>query len=164
MRRITSLAVMLACGLAFNACSDPMAKYTKGQTKEAGFVQAAAKGDLDAVNAFLESVLGGLDAGVVVLDNELRIQAWNGAAYDLWGLRGEEVVGQHFLNLDIGLPTEQLRRPIRDALAGNADGVVRVDALNRRGRAITVAVRFAPLRVDGGPLRGAILMMEADAE
>src|SRR5207253_1289561 len=78
--------------------------------------------ELNEVNAFLESVLGGLDSGVVVLDNELRIQAWNGAAYDLWGLRGEEVVGQHFLNLDIGLPTEQLRKPIRDALAGDARG------------------------------------------
>src|SRR6185503_11035035 len=56
MATMTARALMLACGLALVGCSDPMAKYTKnGQTKEAGFVQAAGKGDLDAVNAFIEA-------------------------------------------------------------------------------------------------------------
>ena len=31
-------------------------------------------------------------------------------AEELWGLRADEVVGQHFLSLDIGLPVEQLAR------------------------------------------------------
>ena len=120
--------------------------------------------ELNEVNAFLESVLAGLDAGVVVLDKELRVQAWNGTASDLWGLRSDEVVGQHFLNLDIGLPTDKLRKPLRDALAGKTDGVLRLDAVNRRGRPIALDIRLAPLRLAGGGPLGAILMMEADTK
>ena len=37
---------------------------------------------------------------------------------DLWGLRNEEVKGQNFLNLDIGLPVENLRADIRACLSG----------------------------------------------
>ena len=42
-----------------------------------------------------------------------RCSVWNRQAEELWGLRPEEAVGQHFLNLDIGLPTDQLRPLIR---------------------------------------------------
>jgi two-component system CheB/CheR fusion protein len=117
--------------------------------------------DLNEVNAFLETVLATLEAGVVVVDTELRVQAWNGAAYELWGLRSDDVLGKHFLNLDIGLPVERLRQEIRDAFAGKVDGGVELDAVNRRGRHIRCVVRLAPLTVDGGDPRGAILMFEA---
>ena len=32
-------------------------------------------------------------AGVVVIDNDMRVLAWNAKAQDLWGLRSDEVVG-----------------------------------------------------------------------
>ena len=51
------------------------------------------------------------------------------AAEDLWGLRAHEVVGQHFLNLDIGLPFEQLRPLLREVLgeqSGPADPVASI--------------------------------------
>ena len=44
--------------------------------------------------------------------------AWNDAAPRLWGLRAAEVRGQHLLNLDIGLPVDELRDPLRAVLAG----------------------------------------------
>ncbi|MEV6904337.1 hypothetical protein [Amycolatopsis sp. NPDC051372] len=56
--------------------------------------------DLDEVNEFLESIL----TGIIVIDAEMQIKAWN-----LWcrrpvGVRRDEAEGAHLLNLDIGLP------------------------------------------------------------
>jgi two-component system CheB/CheR fusion protein len=120
--------------------------------------------ELNQTNFFLESILGSLDAAVVVLDQELRVSAWNDGAYELWGLRGEEVQGTHFMNLDIGLPVEKLRTPLRKMLAsGEADQPITLEATNRRGRTIQCRVRLSPL-VDGAQApRGLIVFMEVDA-
>ena len=118
--------------------------------------------ELNSANAFLEAVLTSIRLGVVVLDNELRVLAWNAGARDLWGLTPDEAAGQHFLNLDIGLPVDRLRAPIRDVLA---DGAVPKDlaleAINRRGRPILCRVNIAPLGTDGSKA-GAILTMQAE--
>ena len=58
--------------------------------------------ELNAANAFLQSVMTSLRGGVAVVDRELRLLAWSRHAEELWGLRVEEVSGQHLLNLDIG--------------------------------------------------------------
>jgi two-component system CheB/CheR fusion protein len=117
---------------------------------------------LDGANAFLETVLTSLRAGVAVVDPDLRIQVWNRRAEDLWGLRSEEVVGQHFLNLDIGLPFEQVRPLLRGALGdGAGPAELMIEAVNRRGRSIVVRVACTPLtgeRIGGG----AIVVMESD--
>jgi two-component system CheB/CheR fusion protein len=115
--------------------------------------------ELNDVNAFLESVLGGLSAAVIVVDRELVVTAWNEAARELWGLTSQEVHGQHLLNLDIGLPVEKLRGPARSALAGELSSLD-LAAVNRRGKPIKVALRFAPLASTGNDVRGAIVMME----
>jgi PAS domain-containing protein len=72
---------------------------------------------------------------VVVLDHDLRVLVWNHGSEDLWGVRQEEVQGQHFLTLDIGLPVDQVRPALRQAMAAE-DGSrsTMVDATNRRGR------------------------------
>jgi two-component system CheB/CheR fusion protein len=118
--------------------------------------------ELNAVNAFLEGVLGSLSSAVIVLDRELRVEAWNNAARDLWGLRSDEVNGQHFLNLDIGLPLEPLRTPVRSVLAGDGQEPFQIDAVNRRGRPIDVTVRIAPLSSSTGEVLGVIMMMDAE--
>jgi two-component system CheB/CheR fusion protein len=115
---------------------------------------------LDDSNRFQASILASLRSAVVVLNTEMTIRTWNRRAEDLWGLRAEEVEGSHFLNLDIGLPVDQLRSPIRAALGGNADGSEHhVPAVNRRGRSIDCTVQITPLR-DGGEVFGAILVMD----
>ena len=43
--------------------------------------------ELDEVNDFLESILTSIRSGVVVVDIEMRVLAWNRGAEDLWGLR-----------------------------------------------------------------------------
>jgi len=120
---------------------------------------------LDDANAFMETVLTGLRAGVAVVDHELQVRVWNKRAEDLWGLRGSEVVGQHFLNLDIGLPFEMVRPLLRAALGPDqVSGEVAVEAVNRRGRQITVRVACTPLRGRTGENsgHGAIVVMESD--
>ncbi len=116
--------------------------------------------ELDQVNAFLESILGSLRNGVVVLDRDLRVQAWNDHATELWGLRSEEVIGEHFLNLDVGLPVAHVAGVLRASLASGDEGVIELDATNRRGRKIRCLVTCSPLRGPTGEARGVIVQME----
>jgi two-component system CheB/CheR fusion protein len=116
---------------------------------------------LDDANGFLEAVLTSLRAGVAVLNRDLRIQAWNRRAEELWGLRREEAIGEHFLNLDIGLPTEKLRPMIRQALAdGGTRGAVELEAVNRRGRQIRVRIECTALANGERAVSGVVLVME----
>jgi two-component system, chemotaxis family, CheB/CheR fusion protein len=122
-------------------------------------------GELNDVNLFLESILTSLGLGVAVVDSHQRVQVWNSRAEDLWGLRPDEAVENHFLSLDIGLPSEQLAAPLRSVLSGASQREVReLDAVNRRGRSILVVATIMPLIApaadDGDGVRGAIVMME----
>jgi two-component system CheB/CheR fusion protein len=117
--------------------------------------------ELDQVNLFLESILGSLGSGVVVLTNNLSIRIWNREAEDLWGLRSDEVVGEHFLNLDIGLPVAELSADIRRTLAGAEEPISRVlQAVNRRGRRIECEVTLSPLTSDRSEIEGVIILMD----
>jgi two-component system CheB/CheR fusion protein len=116
--------------------------------------------ELGELNAFLESIFTSLRGGVAVVDRDLQVQKWNSRAEDMWGLRSDEAVHKNFLNLDIGLPTDQLRAPIRNSLAGEHEEVT-VDATNRRGKAVRLKVSCTPLV---SPIKqtvsGVILVME----
>ncbi|HEX3233208.1 MAG TPA: CheR family methyltransferase [Gemmatimonadales bacterium] len=113
------------------------------------------------LNAFLESILRGLRSGVVVVDQDLHVRKWNHHAEEMWGLRPEEVLQRNFLNLDSGLPVEQLRAPIRACLQGESEHLqVLVQATNRRGRAIQVRVTCTPLTAGLPDVRGVILLMD----
>ena len=116
--------------------------------------------ELNQVNAFLESILESLNAGVVVTDRDLVVQAWNDEATDLWGLRADEVHGQHLMNLDIGLPIESVTQLLRSTIADGSAHEAMVDATNRRGRAIRCRVRTSPLQTAGGEAHGVIVVMD----
>jgi len=121
--------------------------------------------ELNDTNAYLEGILSSLNAAVVVLDQDLGIRGWNQGARELWGLIEDEVHGKHFLNLDIGLPVDQLRSPIRKVLTGEEQEVVTLPAVNRRGRQIETRVTVTPLPMgDGDESRGVILMMEVEED
>jgi two-component system CheB/CheR fusion protein len=118
-------------------------------------------GELDTANAFLEAILTGLQAGVVVLTPELHVRVWSRQAEELWGLRQDEAVGEHFLNLDIGLPTDLLRSLIRRTLGGEEGSAeTTVTAVNRRGRSIDVRVLASALWGVADDPAGIILTME----
>ena len=122
--------------------------------------------ELIQINAFLESILTSLRGGVVVVDQDLRIQIWNHKSEHLWGLRTEEAIGQNFLNLDIGLPVEQLRQPIRACLSGNpgSSEEVLLKAINRWGKTIPCRITCTSINSTQGQIQGAILLMEERGE
>jgi len=120
-------------------------------------------GELDRVSERFESVLSSLALGVAVLDPGRRIQVWNRRAEDLWGVRGEEAVGQDFLGLDIGLPVAHLAAALRAVLGGTQPREeIALQAVDRRGRTIRCATTVVPLRADAtdGRPDGAIVLME----
>jgi two-component system CheB/CheR fusion protein len=117
--------------------------------------------ELNLANAFLESVLAGLRAAAVALDCNFNILMWNSKASDLWGLRADEVQGQSWLQLDIGLPVERLREPIRALLAKTSvHEEIILDATNRRGRAFRCRVSCTPLLDMDQDIQGVIVLME----
>ena len=79
-------------------------------------------------------------------------------------MRQDEAVDHHFLALDIGLPTEQLAPALRAALSDGGERIrVELDAVNRRGRAISCVTTVMPLHAadgDGTTARGAIVLMQ----
>jgi len=116
--------------------------------------------ELNRLNALLESIWAGLGGAVAVLDPDLRVLVWNHGSEELWGVRQEEVQGQHFLNLDIGLPIDQLRPALRAAMSGeNGTQSTVLQATNRRGRAVTCRVTCNPLLDSDKALRGVIVVV-----
>jgi two-component system, chemotaxis family, CheB/CheR fusion protein len=117
--------------------------------------------ELDEVNAFLETILTSMGVAVIVLDRDLTVRVWNAGSTDLWGVRADEAEGDHLLGLDLGLPVERLKAPLREILRNGQDRVELVlDATNRRGRRIECKVVALPFSVDGNETSGAILVME----
>jgi two-component system CheB/CheR fusion protein len=119
--------------------------------------------EVDALNGFMESVLGGLNAAIIVVGPDLKVRFWNRQSQELWGLREDEAVGHHLFDLDSGIPHEALRQPVQKALdqhEGKSDMVL--EAVNRRGRTVQLRVTVAAL--DGAePERGgAMMLMEVD--
>jgi two-component system, chemotaxis family, CheB/CheR fusion protein len=121
--------------------------------------------ELDEVNGFLESILTSLNVGVAVLDSDLRVRAWNRRADDLWGLRADEVEGKNFLNLELGLPVEQLRQSIRQAMIDDGGPAeLTLPAVNRLGRSITCRITISRLNtLDGGRPAGVVVIFEESA-
>ena len=121
--------------------------------------------ELNISKGFLEAVLSNLKVGVVVVDSDLHIANWNSHAEDLWGLRSSEVMGLPFLELDIGLPVEQLKHPIRDVLDGKSNLLELVlNAINRRGKIIQCQVTCTAFTGGTANTLCVVLMMEADQE
>jgi two-component system CheB/CheR fusion protein len=119
--------------------------------------------ELDYVNGFLEVILTSLGVAVTVLDHSRRVQVWNRAAEDLWGLREAEALDQDFLALDIGLEPQRLASALRAVIFGGEPRNTTLEAVNRRGRSIRCEVSILPLSDGDGeisaPPRGAIVLM-----
>lgn len=117
--------------------------------------------DLNKSNTFLQAVLMGLRAGVVVVDARLTVLVWNHWAENLWGLRAEEVVGQPLLSLDIGLPLQSLVAPLRACLSqeqGHQEITLR--ATNRLGKMVECRITCNALDSPDQSVKGAIILME----
>jgi two-component system CheB/CheR fusion protein len=122
-------------------------------------------GEIHEVNDLMESILGSLNVGVAVLDADLSVSVWSQRAENLWGVRKEETLGKPFLKLDIGIPLTALQGPIRDCLAGTADGKdgtngkLSIDGVNRRGKPIRCQVSCSLLEKSNGKPHQVLLVM-----
>ncbi|MGH8866907.1 MAG: CheR family methyltransferase [Actinomycetes bacterium] len=133
--------------------------------------------EISDLNGFMESILASMRGAVAVVNRNLEIQVWNQQAEEMWGLRPDEAVGQHLLNLDIGLPVERVRplvwrmlgdesgpeRRTSASADGSADGdwdTMELESINRRGRPIRVRVRASPLQGANHTVTGAILVID----
>jgi two-component system, chemotaxis family, CheB/CheR fusion protein len=118
--------------------------------------------EINDVNTFLKTILSTIGLAVAVLDRDQRVEIWNGKAREIWGVTPEEAEDEHLLSLDIGLPVEKLRQPIRDALSGTSQREeVVLEATNRRGRTFQCCVTLLPLGDGGdGTVSGVLMIME----
>jgi two-component system CheB/CheR fusion protein len=116
--------------------------------------------ELHQLTEFLESIWAGLGGAVAVLDPELRVLVWNQDFEELWGFREAEVQGQSFLDLDIGLPVDQVRPALQLAMSdGNGSQSTVLQATNRRGKTLTCRVTCSPLVGDDKTVRGVIVVV-----
>jgi two-component system CheB/CheR fusion protein len=122
--------------------------------------------EITDLNTFMESILGSLEAAVIVLDRDLVVQVWTRQAHELWGLRADETVGEHLLNIDSGLPTAELHPWLRSVITGQQTAFVgrRLRAVNRRGRSVDLRVTVTALQTDSELPAGALILMEDVSE
>ena len=122
--------------------------------------------ELNEMNSFLETILTTIGLAVAVLDRRQHVQIWNGQARELWGVSGDEAADQHLFALEIGLPVEKLKGPLRACLSGESQREELVlDAVNRRGKAFRCRVTCLPLAAGSdGNLSGVIVLMEPEPE
>jgi two-component system, chemotaxis family, CheB/CheR fusion protein len=120
--------------------------------------------ELDEARGFVDSLVNSIRFGTVVVDREMRVVVWNGGCEELWGLRSQETIGSVLTSLDIGLPMDDVKPLIGNALVDpDTTGEVVVEAVNRRGRAARVHVTCTALRSPQGSVNGALLLMDTKA-
>jgi two-component system CheB/CheR fusion protein len=147
---------------------ETMNEELQSMNDELQYTNAALRdrqGDVDRLNQFTAAVLGSMDAGVVVVDTDMKVLTWNNGAEELWGVRADEAVGADLMKLDIGLPVDQLRQSIEAqlGLADAAPQTVVLDAVNRRGRQVQVRVKMATIHDHGGPSPAVVILMDTRA-
>jgi two-component system, chemotaxis family, CheB/CheR fusion protein len=122
----------------------------------------------EAANEYLlyaESVLGSINAGIVVLDSRLDVLSWNRWSENVWGLRADEVIGESVMSLDFGLPIRKLRSDIDAVLSEELHAAIRdLDAIDRHGRRTVCRVTVSPLVFEGDSVHGIVLLIEDISE
>ena len=119
-------------------------------------------GEVSDLNAFMQSILASLESAIVVVDRDLVVRAWTPQAHELWGLREDETLGRHVLNLDSGLPVAELHPWLRAVIRGDREAVIgrHMAVVNRRGRSVTLRVTLTPMHDRDGTVGGVLLVME----
>ncbi len=125
-------------------------------------VQRERSDEVEQLNRFIEGILATLGVAVVVLDDQRTVKVWNAIASELWGLRGDEVDGMPFFDLDFGLPRDDIRSAVDDVMSVQEPRTATVPAVDRRGRRFDCTVRSLPLVDDSSTSFGVILLMWRD--
>jgi two-component system CheB/CheR fusion protein len=131
-------------------------------------------------NRVLDTVLDSVGIGVIGVGRDLVITLWSRTSEELWGVRPDEAIGRPLASIDMGLDPGRLVERVRNLMTlaaappdgaragggvGNADrGPVEewVEAVNRRGRPLTVRLTASAVTVDGA-VSQVILIVESRA-
>ena len=102
--------------------------------------------ELDEAKIFLNSLVNSIQLGLTVVDREMRVVVWNGAAEELWGLRSDETIGAPLTVARHGPAPGRGQTVDRQRIWSTPDstGEVVVDAVNRRGRQARIRVTCSP--------------------
>ena len=122
---------------------------------------ATLTGEAQSREQFIRSVVESLSEGVVALDLEGRVVAWNRAMAERYGIDASEVVGRGFLDCFPSYRQEALAGPLDRLLRGEAGGFA-LEAVEhetlRRGHVVQ-NIKGSLLRQSGRPA-GAVLLIE----
>jgi two-component system, chemotaxis family, CheB/CheR fusion protein len=121
--------------------------------------------ELDDVNSFVATLLRSLGSAVIVVNTDLTVKVWGPGGEELWGLRADEAEGLPLPSLDIGLPVTSLVPQLRSMLAGvSYEDIAIINAVNRRGRPVSMQMGCTLLRAEDGSAQGVILVMKDASE
>lgn len=121
--------------------------------------------ELNSTNSFLHSVLSSMNSAVVALDVNFKILIWNNVAHELWGLSADEVVGESFWGLDIGLPIAALREGLETFMHNGASIFeMQTEAVNRRGKDVECNLVVTRLSRANRINRGILMIIQTAAK
>lgn len=118
------------------------------------------RSDLVRTKAILESMLTSIRFAAIAVDEQLRVLAWNSRAAELWGRNAHDVLGTALLELDIGLPVEQLATVIHSVIKGSGQREIVAQARNAVGASFLVRAQVSPLTVPDRGVAGATILIE----
>jgi PAS domain S-box-containing protein len=122
---------------------------------------AALNREIEARERFITNVVESLRDGLVVIDADGRVRAWNRAMEERYEVKAEEVLGRPFLDINPTWKREGLAEPIERLLRGEIEECA-VEGLEhetlKKGRVI-LNVKGSLLRENLAP-SGAVLLLE----
>ncbi|MEW7847379.1 PAS domain-containing protein [Massilia aurea] len=115
-----------------------------------------------------QQLVGALGDGVIVCDAAGAIVYWNGAATRIFGFGEEEAIGQ---SLDLIVPQRQRERHWAGYHKTMATGqtrygndVLRVPALHKEGKALSIAFTVAMLHTPAGEVSAIVAVVRDETE
>jgi PAS domain S-box-containing protein len=109
---------------------------------------------------FIRSVVESLGEGLIALDRDGRVIAWNQAMEDRYGVAASEVLGRRLFDVNPAFEQGALAAPLRRLLTGEV-AHIGIDAMEhqslRRGR-VTLNVKGSLLRRGSEPAGGVLLI------
>ena len=119
--------------------------------------------ELNRLDALHRGIVDSFDRGLMVLDRDATVMAWNQTIERLWGLRAEQALNRPFFALPVGEVTRQIRAPLDRVLAtGEAADVSEVSYTLPGGDSRRGVLHLMPLR-NGGVAIGVIALLNPEA-
>jgi two-component system, cell cycle sensor histidine kinase and response regulator CckA len=110
---------------------------------------------LRQMNERMTGVIQASPVGIVVLDRDGVVQAWNPFAERMFGYSMQEVMGQ-FLPTVRGVKEEELRQNIASVLSGETISLLEAQRQHKDGHMVDVSISTAPLREVTGAIVGLV--------